>query len=78
MSKLFRNWHNVFYMGIMVSTNCHFLQKATEDHARASSHCTCSFFNVARYVIPVVRDAISVSHEGGNLHLGSTVSLHPR
>ena len=68
----------------MISTNCHFLQKAAQDHVRASSHCTCSFCNVARYTIPVARnannfcvarDVISISHEGGNLHLGGTVSI---
>lgn len=49
----------------------------TKDHVKALSHCTCSFFNVARYAIPVVcnanrvvRYAISVLREGGNLHFG--------
>ena len=44
------------------------------------SYCTYSFFNIARYMIPVARDvnhvaceAISVSCKGGNLHLGGTV-----
>ena len=68
----------------MASTHCHFSQKAAYGRARASSYHIYSFFNVARYVIPVAqstipvacytisiaRDAISVSHEGGNLHLG--------
>ena len=57
----------------MVSTHCQFLQKAAWGHARASSYCTYSFFNVARYAIPVARDAISVSREGGNLLLSGTV-----
>ena len=71
----------------MVSTHCHFLQKAAWGRARASSYCTYSFFIVARYAIPVARyaipvardanrvarDAISVSHEGGNLLLSGTV-----
>ena len=64
----------------MVSTHCHFLQKAAWGRARASSYCTYSFFivaryaiPVARYAIPVARDAISVSREGGNLLLSGTV-----
>ena len=71
----------------MVSTHCHFLQKAAWGRARASSYCTYSFFIVARYAIPVARyaipvardanrvarDAISVSREGGNLLLSGTV-----
>ena len=71
----------------MVSTHCHFLQKAAWVRARASRYCTYSFFNVARYAIPVARDAIpvardanrvardaiSVSREGGNLLLSGTV-----
>ena len=74
----------------MVSTHCHFLQKAAWGRARASSYCTYSFFIVARYAIPVARyaipvardanrvarDAISVSREGGNLLLSGTVCLH--
>ena len=66
----------------MVSTHCHFLQKAAWGRARASSYCTYSFFivaryaiPVARYAIPVARDAISVSHEGGNLLLSGTVLI---
>ena len=58
-------------------------KKAAYDRARASSYCIYSFFNVARYAIPVARDAIpvaryaiGVSREGGNLHLGGTVILH--
>ena len=57
----------------MVSTHCQFLQKAAWGRARASSYRTYSFFNVARYAIPVARDMISVSHEGSNLLLSSTV-----
>ena len=64
----------------MVSTHYQFLQKAAWGRARASSYCTYSFFNVTRYAIPVVqdtipvaRDAISVSCEGGNLLLSGTV-----
>ena len=60
----------------MVSTHCHFLQKAAWGRARASSYCTYSFFNVARYAIPVARGAISVSREGGNLLLSGTVLPH--
>ena len=41
--------------------------------ARASSYCSYTFFNVARYAIPVARDAIRVSREGGKLYLGGTV-----
>ena len=66
----------------MVSTHCHFSQRAAYGRARASSYCIYRFFNVARYAIPVARDAIpvaryaiSVSREGGNLHLGGTVFL---
>ena len=59
----------------MVSTHCHFSQKAAYGHARASSYCIYSFFNVARDSIPVARYAICVSREGGNLHLGGTVCL---
>ena len=40
---------------------------------RASSYCTYSFFVIARYAIPLARDAISVSREGGNLLLSGTV-----
>ena len=64
----------------MASTHCQLLQKAAWGRARASSYCTYSFFNVARYAIPVARDAIpvardaiSVSREGGNLLLSGTV-----
>ena len=57
----------------MVSTHCHFSQKAAYGRARISSYYIYSFFNVARYAIPVARDAIPV--EGGNLHLGGTVLL---
>ena len=67
-------------MYIMVSTHCHFSQKAAYGRARASSYCIYSFFNVARdeipvarYVIHVAHDAIRVTHDGGNLHLGGTV-----
>jgi len=74
-------------MYIMVSTHCHFSQKAAYGRARASSYCIYSFFNVGRYAIPVARDAIPVardaipaaryairvSREGGNLHLGGIV-----
>ena len=66
----------------MVSTHCHFSQKAAYGRARISSYYIYSFFNVARYAIPVARDAIPVaryairvSREGGNLHLGGTVLL---
>ena len=59
----------------MVSTHCHFLQKAAWGRARASSYCTYSFFTVARYAIPVARDAISVSRKGGNLLLSGTVCV---
>ena len=59
----------------MVSTHCHFSQKAAYGRARASSYCIYSFFNVARDSIPVARYAICVSREGGNLHLGGTVCL---
>ena len=41
--------------------------------ARASSYCSYTFFNVARYAIPVACYAIRVSREGGNLRLGGTV-----
>ena len=72
----------------MVSTHSHFSQKPAYGRARASSYRIYSFFNVARYAIPVARDAIrvardairvardaiSVSREGGNLHLSGTVS----
>ena len=64
----------------MVSTHCHFLQKAAWGRARASSYCTYSLFNIAHYAIPVARDTnrvahdtISVSREGGNLLLSGTV-----
>ena len=64
----------------MVSTHCHFSQKAAYGRARASSYCIYRVLNVARYAIPVARyairvarDAIRVSREGGNLHLGGTV-----
>ena len=64
----------------MVSTHSHFSQKPAYGRARASSYRIYSFFNVARYAIPVARDAIrvardaiSVSREGGNLHLSGTV-----
>ena len=74
-------------MYIMVSTHCHFSQKAAYGRARASSYCIYSFFNVARYAIPVARDgipvaryvirvahdAIRVTGDGGNLHYGGTV-----
>ena len=47
------------------------------------NHSSFSFFNVARYAIPVAcytirvaRDAICVSWEGGNLHLGGTVTCY--
>ena len=74
----------------MVSTHCHFSQKAAYGRARASSYCIYSFFNVARYAIPVARDAIPVaryaipvardairvSREGGNLPLSGTVHAH--
>ena len=69
----------------MVSTHCHFSQKAAYDRARASSYCIHSFFNVARYAIPVARyaipvvcDAIRVSLEGGNLPLSGTVSKNKK
>jgi len=52
----------------MVSTHCHFSQKAAYGRTRASSYCIYSFFNVARYVIPAARYAIRGSREGGNLH----------
>ena len=64
----------------MVSTHCHFSQKAAYSRARASSYCIYRFFNVARYAIPVARyairvarDAIRVLREGRNLHLGGPV-----
>ena len=57
----------------MVSTHFHFSQKAAYGHVRASSYCTYSFFNIARYGFPVAQDAIHIAHEGGNLHLGGTV-----
>ena len=64
----------------MVSTHCHLPQKAAYGRARASSYCIYSFFNVARYAIPVARNAlpvahyaICVSHEDGNLYLGGTI-----
>ena len=59
----------------MVSTHCHFSQKAAYGRARASSYCIYSLFNVARDSIPVARYAIRVSREGANLHLGGTVCL---
>ena len=61
----------------MASTHCHFSQKAAYSHVRASSYCTYSFFNIAGYSIPIARDAIRVSREGGNLHLGGTVEGQP-
>ena len=45
----------------MVSTHCHFSQKAAYGCARPSSYCIYSFFNVAHYAIPVARDAIPVA-----------------